>query len=102
MVFTMSIFDEINLNINPYKELRITPESSDETIKEAYKLIHNSISPEEKEKVDMAYNLIKTPELRLRFKLLRNRPLDSLEEIKKYGFKPKILSTMEWISILKD
>lgn len=98
----ITIFEEINLNINPYKELKITNESSDETIKEAYKLIRTSISIQDRENIDNAFNMIKTPALRARYNLLRNNPLDSIDEIKKFGLKPVIITTKDWINHIKS
>jgi hypothetical protein len=97
----LTIFDEINTITNPYKEIGIPTDSSDETIKEAYKLVRNSIPPHKRDMIDLAYSMIKTPLLRQRYNLLRNRPLDTMDEIKKHGIRPTFLNTAQWIEQLK-
>lgn len=96
-----TIFDEINLNIDPYKILKIDSNSSNHTVIEAYKLIIKSVlSPKKREVVELSYRMIKTEMLRSRFKLIRNRPFDTLDGIKKLGLKPKVLETSQWIDYL--
>ncbi len=96
-----TIFDEINLNIDPYKVLRIDPSSNNHTVKEAYKLtIKSVLSPSDREIVELSYRMVKTDILRSRFKLIRNRPFDNLDGIKKLGLKPKVLETSQWIDYL--
>ncbi len=96
-----TIFDEINLHIDPYKVLKIDPSSSNHTVKEAYKIvIKSALSPEDKNIVELSYQMIKTDILRSRFKLIRNRPFETLDGIKELGLKPKVLETSQWIDYL--
>ncbi|MGL1892633.1 MAG: hypothetical protein OCD02_13470 [Spirochaetaceae bacterium] len=99
---TDTIFDELNILLNPYNELKILENSDDQTIKEAYKLLKQGQSPEKIELLTICYNLIKTESLRVRYSLLNNRPLQKLDDIKKIGFKPKQMETTDWISIIND
>lgn len=97
-----TIFDELNIISNPYIELKVLENSDDKTIKEAYKLLLKGLSPENKEHLTTCYNLIKTKSLRVRYYLIKNRPLESLESIKKIGLKPKQMETSDWVSIIND
>ncbi|QEN05943.1 hypothetical protein EW093_14980 [Thiospirochaeta perfilievii] len=97
-----NIFDEINLNINPYTVLKIDKTSNNQTVKDAYKLLLKSeLSPKQRQLVELSYSMIKTDLLRARFNLIRNIPYDSLEEIKELGLKPQNLETREWIECIK-
>lgn len=98
----ITIYDELELVIDPYKELKINHQSNNETIKNAYNNLKSNLSPDDRKIIEFAYNMIKTDVLRSRFNILRNRPLQSLDEIKKYSSKPKILNTNEWIDKIKD
>lgn len=97
-----TIYDELEMDINPYKELKINHQSNNETIKDAYNNLRTNLSQEDREIIDFAYNMIKTDSLRSRFNILRNRPLQSLDEIKQFSSKPKIIDTKEWINKIKD
>lgn len=95
-----TIFDEINILDNPYEILGIPEDSNNETVKEAYKLIRQSLPPENREKVEEAYSLVKTKILRERFKILKNKPLNSIDEIKNYGIRPQELDTNKWMNLI--
>lgn len=95
-----SIFDEINIPDSPYDILGIPEDSNNETIKEAYKLIRQSLPPEGRSKVEEAYKLVKTELLRERFKFLKNKPLNSIDEIKNYGIRPQVFDTNKWLELI--
>lgn len=98
----MSIYDDINFIDNPYNILRISENSDDITIKEAYKLLKSSTNPDKQELLEEAYNLIKTKEKRLRFSLLNNTPYDSIKTIKELGVVPRRLSKNRWIELIRN
>lgn len=98
----MNIFDELNHEYNPYKILGILENSNNATIKEAYKLKKQNVSPDQKELVEISYNLIKTEELRIRYSIIGSRPLESLDEVKKYGYKPKKTETTTWFNLITE
>ncbi|MBN2618888.1 MAG: hypothetical protein JXR64_11315 [Spirochaetales bacterium] len=105
MSFKYTVFDELNLDFDPYEELKISHDIidiNDETVKDAYKLCKNGTSPEIKQKVELSYKILKTKESRARFKLLGNTPLENLDNIKVYGYKPKRLETWEWFKLIKN
>lgn len=98
----MNIYDEINFLKNPYRVLKISENSDDATIKDAYKLIRNSANPEAIEIIDEAFNLIKTRDKRLRYSLICNVPYESIDAIKELGVVPKRLSKKRWLELIGD
>lgn len=98
----MNIYDELNYEFDAYKVLGISKESNDATIKDAYKLKKIGSSPEEIKILDISYTLIKDSAKRARYNLIRVRPLDSLDEIKSYGFKPQKTETRDWFKLIID
>lgn len=98
----MDIYDEINLEIDPFKVLKISRYSDDITVKEAYKLLKKSYSPDNVHILETAYKILKTEELRERYKLLESAPYESLEEIKFLNKKPKRLTTSDWLGLIKE
>lgn len=95
-----TIFDEVNILDNPFKVLGIPEDSNNETIKEAYKLVKQSLAPDKRQRVEESYNLIKNEHLRERYKLLKNKPMNSIDEIKNYGIKPIKLNASSWIELI--
>lgn len=98
----MNIYDEINLGIEPFKEFNLPEDSSDITIKEAYRILKKGISPEKLERLEISWTLIKNAKSRARYNILKNHPLESLESIKLYGYTPKVLETREWIKLINS
>lgn len=98
----MNIYDEINLGIEPFKEFNLPEDSSDITIKEAYRILKKGVSPEKLQRLDLSWTLIRDAKSRARYQILKNHPLESLESIKTYGYSPKILETSEWIKLIED
>lgn len=96
----MDIYDEINLEIDPFKVLKLSRNSDDITVKEAYKLLKGSYSPESVHILDTSFKLLKTEELRERYKLLESAPYESLDEIKLLNKKPKRLTTSDWLDLI--
>ena len=97
-----NIFDEMNLDFDPFKVLGITKKSNNETIKEAYKLKRQKVSPSQKEIVERSFNMVKNEQLRCRYRLLENRPYNSLDDIKAFGFKPIKTETNRWVSLISN
>lgn len=98
----MNIYDEINLGIEPFKEFNLPEDSSDITIKEAYRILKKGLSPEKLQRLELSLTLIKDARSRARYKILKNHPLESLDCIKTYGYSPKILETSQWIELIED
>lgn len=98
----MNIYDEINLGIEPFKEFNLPEDSSDITIKEAYRILKKGVSPEKLQRLDLSWTLIRDAKSRARYQILKNHPLESLESIKTYGYSPQILETSEWIKLIED
>lgn len=97
-----TIFDELNLDIDPYKTLKIESTSSNQTIKEAYKAaLKGGVAPEQKAIVEKAFSMIKNDILRSRYDILKNRPYESLDEIKGIGIKPVKMDTGRWIEYIQ-
>lgn len=97
-----SIYDEINFPWDPYKLLRIPRGSSDETIKEAYKILKSSSSPQELQNIEKAYSRIKSEELRVREEFLRNRPFENLDRIKDLSIEVKRLNNNQWFQLINN
>lgn len=98
----MNIYDEINLDIDPFKEFNLPEGSSDITIKEAYRILKKGSSPERLERLELSWSMIKDANIRARYKILKNHPLESLDSIKHYGNSPKRLETSEWIELITN
>lgn len=96
----MNIYDELNTVFDPYFVLGITENSNSETIKEAYKIKKQGVSPSKKIIIEDAYNMIKSEKLRIRYSLLKNRPFNSLDDIKDLGISPKKIETSYWFSLI--
>ncbi len=97
-----TIYDYQERDISPFKELGITQLDCDQTIKEAYKLKRKDLSPTDKERLNFAFNLIKTKELRKKYNLIKNKPLESLDSIKDIGKTPKVLEITQWVKLIEE
>lgn len=98
----MNIYDEIDLDIEPFKEFNLPEDSSDITIKEAYRILKKGLSPEKLQRLEISWSLIKDAKSRARYKILKNHPLENLDSIKTYGYSPKVLETNEWIKLIDN
>lgn len=96
-----SVYDIMDFELDPYKVLKIDPRSNNQTIKDAYNsLLKGHISKEHKDNIEKSYNIIKNEKSRIKYNILRNKPYNSLDEIKELGIKPIKLETNEWINYL--
>lgn len=94
--------DDMDFLYDPYELLKIKKYSSDQTIKDAYKLILKTTADKESKKIlKKAYNLIKTEALRRRFDLLSPPPLFALKEVsQRLNNTPHFTGSGPWLELI--
>ncbi len=98
-----SLLSELSAVIDPYRTLGISPNADETEINAAFKEALASASNGDIETVELAYDMIRSENLRIRHGLLSSPPIENLKEVRKLiATRPEYVGPGPWLAMIKS